>query len=186
MRLVRLTAAAALLCIAGPAFAHPGHDGAGFTGGLVHPLTGLDHLLAMIAIGLAAGQRGGRALWAWPLTFIAAAGIGFGVARFGIAAPIVEPTVLASVFLLGLLVASAAPVGLGAGAAIIAVFGFAHGQAHAGAAGGAAIPAFAAGFLLTSAVLHLAGLGLSRFAGKWWVRLAGLATMGGGFALAFA
>ena len=75
MRLARLTAAAALLTIAAPAFAHPGHDGPGLAGGLLHPLTGMDHLLAMVTIGLFAAMRGGRATWAWPLGFVVAAAL---------------------------------------------------------------------------------------------------------------
>jgi urease accessory protein len=186
MRLARLIATIALLTVAAPAFAHPGHDHPGFAGGLLHPLTGADHLLAMVAIGLFAGLRGGRAIWAWPLGFVAAAGMGFLAGRFGFVAPMVEPAVLASVFVLGLLVTMAARVNLGAGMALVALFGFCHGQAHAGEAGSQAIVGFAAGFLITSAALHIAGLGLSRFTGKVWTRIAGAATMVGGLALAFA
>jgi urease accessory protein len=186
MRLVKLIATATLLTVAAPALAHPGHAGHGLAGGLIHPLTGPDHLLAMVAIGLLAGVRRGRARWAWPLAFVAAAAIGFAAGRFGLVVPMVEPAVLASVFVLGLLVALAAPVNLGAGMAIVALSGFCHGQAHAGGAGSSAIFGFAAGFLLTSAALHLAGLGLSRVTGKAWTRIAGAATMAGGVMLALA
>jgi len=186
MRLARMTAAAVLLTVAAPAFAHPGHDGSGLAGGLMHPLTGMDHLLAMVAIGLFAAMRGGRALWALPLTFVAAAALGFAAGRIGLVFPLAEPMVLASVLTLGLLVAAAVPVRLGAGMALVALFGAAHGQAHAAEAGTHAITAFAAGFLLTSAALHVAGLGLYRATGKAWARLAGAATVAGGVALAFA
>lgn len=186
MRLTRLTAAAIALTAAAPALAHPGHEAEGLAGGLLHPLTGMDHLLAMVAIGLLAAMHGGRARWAWPLAFVAAAAAGFLAGRLGLVAPLVEPAVLASVFVLGLLVTVAARVPLAAGMALVALFGFAHGQAHAGEAGTRGIAAFAAGFLLTSAVLHVAGLGLSRVTGRAWTRLAGAATAAGGLALAFA
>lgn len=186
MRLARIIAAATLLTAAAPALAHPGHDSPGLAGGLMHPLTGMDHLLAMVAIGLFAAMRGGRATWAWPLTFVAAAALGFVAGRYGLVVPLAEPMVLASVLTLGLLVAAAVPVNLGAGLALVALFGIAHGQAHASEAGSAAISAFAAGFLITSAALHVAGLGLYRVTGKAWGRLAGAATVAGGLALAFA
>jgi len=186
MRLAKMIAAAALLTVAAPAFAHPGHDGAGLAGGLMHPLTGMDHLLAMVAIGLFAAMRGGRALWAWPLGFVAAAALGFAAGRYGLVFPLAEPMVLASVLTLGLLVAAAVPVNLGVGLALVALFGAAHGQAHANEAGAQAIAGFAAGFLITSAALHVAGLGLYRVTGKAWGRLAGAATVAGGVVLAFA
>jgi urease accessory protein len=186
MRLTKMIVAVALLTVAAPAVAHPGHDGAGLAGGLVHPLTGMDHLLAMIAIGLFAGMRGGAARWAWPLGFVGAAGLGFVAARFGLVVPLVEPTILASVLTLGLLVATAVPLNFVAGLALVALFGLAHGQAHAGEAGAGAVSGFAAGFLITSALLHVAGLSLARFTGARWTRLAGAATVAGGVALALA
>jgi urease accessory protein len=186
MRLARMIAAATMLTVAAPAFAHSGHDGIGLAGGLTHPLTGMDHLLAMVAIGIFAGVRGGRALWAWPLSFVAAAALGFAAGRYGVVTPLAEPIVLASVLALGLLVTAAVPMNLGAGIALVTLFGAVHGQAHASEAGSQAITAFAAGFLIASAALHVAGLGLYRLAGPTWSRLAGAATVAGGLALAFA
>ena len=63
---------AAVSLWAAPALAHPGHDGASLAAGLAHPLTGLDHLLAMLAVGLLAARRGGRALALWPAAFVGA------------------------------------------------------------------------------------------------------------------
>lgn len=185
MRLARVTALALLMTIAGPAFAHDGHGG-GLAGGLAHPFTGADHLLAMVAIGVFAALRGGRARWAWPASFVAAAAAGFVAGRHGLPLPLAEPMVLASVLMLGLLVAAAAPVSLGAGIALVALFGLFHGQAHASGTGAQAVAGFAAGFLIASAGLHAAGLGLHRVAGKTLSRLAGAATILGGLALAFA
>ncbi|MES2441406.1 MAG: HupE/UreJ family protein [Pseudomonadota bacterium] len=184
MRLARMTAAALLLTAAGPALAHDGHGG-GLAAGLAHPFTGADHMLAMIAVGLFAALRGGRAVWAWPLMFVGAAALGFAGARYGVALPLVEPMILASVLVLGLLVAAAAPVALVPGIAMVALFGVAHGQAHAVEAGSQAIAPFAAGFLLASAALHAAGLSLYHILGRIPGRVAGAATVAGGLALAF-
>jgi urease accessory protein len=186
MRLARMTAAAVLLVAASPALAHDGHGAHGFAGGLVHPFSGADHLLAMIAVGLFAALRGGRAVWAWPLMFVGAAAFGFAGARYGVALPLVEPMILASVLVLGLLVAAAVPVAVVPGVALVALFGLAHGQAHAFEAGSQSISAFAAGFLIASAGLHAAGLSLYCILGQVPGRLAGVATVAGGLALAFA
>lgn len=185
MRSAKFLAFASLL-IASPAFAHDGHGGHGFAGGLAHPFTGTDHMLAMIAVGLFAALRGGRAIWAWPLMFVGAAALGFAGARYGVTLPLVEPVILASVLVLGLLVAAAVPVALVPGIALVALFGVAHGQAHAFEAGSQSIAAFAAGFLLASAALHVAGLSLYRILGQIPGRIAGAATVAGGLALAFA
>ena len=182
----RMIAAALLLSNAGAALAHDGPGGGGLAAGFVHPFTGADHLLAMIAVGLFAGMRGGRALWLWPLGFVSAAGLGFLGGRYGLALPLAEPMVLASVLVLGLIVAAAAKVDLGAGIALVAMFGLFHGQAHAAEAGTQSIAVFAAGFLVASAALHGAGLGLYRLGGTAWGRLAGAATVLGGLALALA
>ena len=82
------------------------------------------------------------------------------------------------------LVATASPVSFGAGIALLAWFGLFHGQAHAAEAGTRALPGFAAGFLVTSLALHGAGLGLQRFAGHAWGRLAGAGTVAAGLVLA--
>jgi urease accessory protein len=186
MRLARMTAAALLLIAAGPALAHDGHGPGGFAMGLAHPFTGADHMLAMIAVGLFAALRGGRAVWAWPSMFVSAAALGFVGARYGVALPLVEPMILASLLVLGLLVAAAVPVAMMPGVALVALFGVFHGQAHAFAGGTQSVSAFAAGFLLTSAGLHAAGLSLYRILGQGPGRLAGAATVASGLALAFA
>jgi len=182
----RMLPAALLMISASAALAHDGHGGGGMAAGLAHPFTGADHLLAMIAVGLFAGMRGGRALWAWPLAFVGAAGLGFLAARYGLSLPMTEPMVLASVLVLGLVIAAAKPLDLGAGIALVATFGGFHGLVHAGEAGSQSIAAFAAGFLIASAVLHGAGIGLYLLAGGKFARLAGAATAVGGLALALA
>ncbi len=185
MRLARI-AAFALMLSATPALAHDGHGPGGFVMGLSHPFSGADHMLAMVAVGLFAALRGGRALWAWPLMFVGAAALGFAGARYGVDLPLVEPMILASVLVLGLLGAAAVPVAVVPGVTLVALFGLAHGQAHAFEAGSQSIAAFAAGFLIASAVLHIAGLSLCRILGQIPGRLAGAATVAGGLMLAFA
>jgi urease accessory protein len=125
-------------------------------------------------------------LWAWPLAFMTAAGLGFAAGRYGVAVPLVEPIVLASVLVLGLIVAAAMPVNLAGGIALVGLFGFFHGQAHAAEAESASVATFAIGFLIASAALHAAGLGLGRVIGRNWGRLAGATTAVGGLALALA
>jgi urease accessory protein len=160
--------------------AHPGMPGHshGLTNGLVHPITGLDHLLAMIAVGLWAAQRGGRALWAVPLTFVSVMVLGHILGVGGASIPFVEQGIVASVLILGLLVAAAVKLPVTASAAIVAVFALFHGFAH-----GAEMPASASGltygigFVVMTAVLHLVGIGLGnvvqRHTGDKLVRIVG-------------
>ena len=149
-----LLAPAAALAHSGPA----GH-GHGFAFGFLHPLGGLDHLLAMIAIGLLAAHLGRRALWLVPLSFVALMAAGGAVGFAKIPLPYVELFVAASVVALGLLVAFRANLPLVAAIAIVGFFAIFHGHAH-----GAELPAgespypYAAGFLLATALLHLAGI----------------------------
>lgn len=162
IRAIATTATAAGLLLPAAALAHPGHsvtDGA-FAGGLLHPLTGLDHLLAMVAVGLWAALCGGRALWALPVAFLMAMLAGFGLGAGGVALPAVEPVILASVIVLGALVALAARLPVVAAAALVALFGLAHGHAHGTEGPAAGLVAYVAGFGLATAGLHAAGLGL--------------------------
>lgn len=155
----RMTALVFLCLSAGTAYAHPGHAASGFAGGLAHPFTGLDHLLAMLAIGLWAAQQGGRALWAIPAAFVGAMGLGAGLAWSGAALPHVEAAVALSVLLLGLLVAVRFKASLTAGTAIAGVFALFHGYAHGLEMPQAASPAlYALGFVLATACLHALGV----------------------------
>lgn len=151
------------LCVSGTAMAHPGHGAlAGFAAGASHPLTGADHLLAMVAVGLWAGLVGGARAWIWPATFVASMAVGGMAGMAGASLPAGEPLILASLVALGAATAAKADLSAAAGAAAIALFGFAHGFAHGSempvTASGAA---FATGFLLSTALLHGLGLALS-------------------------
>jgi urease accessory protein len=184
----RTFALAALILFAGSASAHTGDHAtvAGFAGGLAHPLLGLDHLLAMIAVGLWAAQQGGRALWAVPAAFVGAMILGGGLAWSGIALPQVETAIALSVLVLGLLVATRRLWAATAGMAIAAGFALFHGYAHGLEMPLTASPAlYALGFVLTTLGLHgtgIAGSLLGRRAVQW----AGAGIAAGGLALIFA
>src|SRR5690606_34578101 len=102
-----LILALALLALTA-AFAHPGHgETSHIMAGLAHPLSGLDHITVMVAVGLLAALKGGRALWLWPLSFVAVMLIGGALGMAQISLPLVEPAILASIVALGLLLALA-------------------------------------------------------------------------------
>lgn len=196
-RAARLAPAAALIGLAalapGAALAHSGAGQlGGFAAGLGHPLLGLDHLLAMLGVGLwasrlaAEGQR--RALWAVPLAFLAAMALGGGAALTGLGLPAVELGIAGSVLLLGLLIAAPAlfnsRMPTGAAMALVAAFALFHGHAHGLEMPAAAQPvAYAAGFLAATATLHAAGAGLGLLAGSA-ARVQAVRLAGGALALA--
>lgn len=148
-----------LLLLGAPswALAHPGHEG-GLAGGLLHPLLGLDHLLAMLAVGVLAARSEGRGIWLIPAAFLGAMLVGSLAAAAGLPLPGVEAGIVASVVVLGLLIVARPAAVRGWGTAAVSLFAFFHGHAHAAemAAGSSLVP-YAAGFLLSTALLHLAG-----------------------------
>jgi urease accessory protein len=179
----RLLLSAVLLGLAAsPALAHvgAGHTHA-FASGFGHPLGGLDHILAMVTVGLWGALVGGRALWAWPAAFVGTMLVGFAVAASGIGAPFVEPAILASGIALGLAVMLAVKAPVWAGALIVGAFAFFHGHAHGSEADGASLIPYAAGFAIATAALHLAGIGLGLIADG---RMGRLALRGTGAAVA--
>ncbi|PPB80805.1 urease accessory protein [Albidovulum inexpectatum] len=148
------------LALAGPAWAHAGlhHDQSSLVAGLLHPIGGTDHLLAMIAIGLWAAISGGRTMLALPASFLASMTAGFGLALAGVAPPMVEPAILGSLMVLGTLVALSVRLPDAYACALVAPMGLAHGIAHANELGGSSAPVFLVGFIVTTALLHLVGL----------------------------
>jgi len=178
------------VAFANPALAHTGAEHAfSFASGFKHPFTGLDHMLAMVAVGLWAGLNGGRALWVWPVAFVGVMVLGGALGISGIALPMVEAGILASVVVLGLLVLAAARLPVAAGALLVAVFALLHGHAHgAELSGGAPAASYAAGFAIATAILHAIGIGVSRMAsnanGRLAVRGAGALVTAAGVALA--
>ncbi|WP_292312594.1 HupE/UreJ family protein [Mesorhizobium sp.] len=170
------------------AFAHSG--GAhihGFFAGLEHPLLGMDHLLAMIAVGIIGARAGGRNIVLVPLAFVSAMVAGALLGMAGIGLPSLETGLALSLVVFGAMVGLARPLPLAAAAALTALFGLFHGNAH-----GLEIPesaggiGYAAGFMLGTSMLHAIGvlsvLKLAR--GPLPVRTAGIATSLVGMAMA--
>lgn len=176
----RLPILATLFFLPSVALAHPGHEAGQFTGGLAHPVAGADHLLAMVALGLLAAQIGGRALWALPLTFIGAMIVGGVSGWAGVPFPGVEPMILASVIILGVLVAMAVRLPLPVLVPAVALFAFAHGWAHGAEGPVHGLAAYALGFAIATMAMHLMGIGI----GKLLTQSALLRGLGGGTALA--
>lgn len=157
------------LCLA-PTLAQA-HVGVGSTSGLVHglahPLTGLDHFAAMVAVGLWAAQCGGRAVWVVPVTFVTLMSAGGLLGAAGFPLPFVEPGIMASVLVLGLLIAAAIRLPLTASSLLVGLFALFHGHAH-----GAEMPetvagaAYGMGFVLATGLLHCSGIGVGLLAQK--------------------
>jgi urease accessory protein len=159
--LIAAAGASALLVCTQIASAHPGHGSTtGFAAGVSHPFTGVDHILAMIAVGLCAAQLGGRALWLLPAAFLACMVGGGWLGIHGGAVPMLEQAIAASVLVLGLLIAAGARVSLPATAVLVAVFGAFHGYAHGAEMGAGLTPAlYGLGFLTATVALNAIGLG---------------------------
>jgi urease accessory protein len=173
--------------------AHPGVPGHshGVVNGFLHPLTGLDHICAMVAVGVWAAQRGGRMLWLVPATFVSLMVVGGILGIGGAGIPWFEQGIAASVLVLGLFIAGAVRLPLAVSAAVVGLFGLFHGYAH-----GVEMPetasgaSYAAGFVLATAGLHMTGVGVGlaaqRFNSARLVRLAGGAIAMAGVYLCFA
>lgn len=158
----------------GAALAHSNHMGEGaLIAGISHPLSGLDHILAMLAVGLWAALLSGRAIWALPLSFVAAMIIGGLVGAVGLTIPGVEPGILASVLGIGAAISLAVRLPTPQAAALVAVFGVFHGHAHGIEGASYAILPYALGFTLSSMMLHGLGLVMGRALQATTLRLLG-------------
>ena len=159
-----VTLAVAFAAISSPAFAHIGGHAGGFTHGLAHPFYGLDHVLAMVAVGLWASQLGRPALWLLPLTFPVLMLAGAVIGGIGGSFPWLEIGIAGTVIALGAVIAFGLRPPIVASAALIGLFALVHGFEH-----GATLPAhgapllYGAGFVLATLVLHAIGIGLGLF-----------------------
>ena len=160
--------AAALTLVPTAALAHTGiGDAYGFVQGFAHPLGGLDHVLAMVTVGIFAWQLGGRALWLLPATFVLVMAAAGGLGLYGIAVPFVEFGIAASVIVLGAVVALGVKAPLAVAMGVAGLFAVFHGHAH-----GTEMPlepggaAYAAGFMLATALLHAGGIALGFVIGR--------------------
>ncbi len=180
----------ATLMVPSLAHAHVGvSETSGFLHGMGHPLSGLDHICAMVAVGLWAAQMGGRSIWAVTLTFITVMALGGVLGMIGINIPFVEAGIVVSVLTLGVLIAASARLPLAASTIIVGLFAIFHGHAHGAEMPGTASGiAYGAGFLIATAFLHACGIGLGiaiqKLASPKIVRFAGIAiVLCGGYLL---
>ena len=165
MRRCLAAIAAALALVPTAALAHSGlghvHGFHGFVQGFAHPIGGIDHVLAMVTVGVFAWQLGGRALWLLPATFVLVMAAGGAIGIAGVELPSVEFGIAASVIVLGAIVALKFKAPLAVAIGVVGAFAVFHGHAH-----GTEMPpdalgaAYAAGFLLATALLHAGGIAL--------------------------
>lgn len=165
---------ALLLLAAAPAWAHqPQGQAAGFLAGLRHPISGWDHVLAMVSVGLWGAQLGPPAIWLLPVTFPLVMAFGGFLGLLGVPLPGVEVAIALSALLLGVMVARQARPPLWVAAALVGVFAVFHGHAH-----GRELPAgqsallYSFGFVMATGCLHAAGIGIGLVHRWGWGRIA--------------
>lgn len=180
-RTIRL--AALLAMVTTPVLAHSGHE----TSGFAHPFTGLDHLLAMVGVGVWASLLAVKrpaAAYLVPASFIAMMLVGAAAGFAGIKLPLVEAGIVASVLLLGVLIIAAVRLPSAAAMVIVGLFAIFHGYAHAIEAPTSRTAMYIMGFVAATAALHVAGLGLGwvarRAVGDLGLRALGGAVVAGG------
>lgn len=195
MKRTSLTAFAAAAILAASSTIASAHVGVGDTGGFahgfMHPIGGIDHILAMVMVGLFAAQLGGRAMWLVPAAFVGVMAIGGVVGFSGLPLPFVELGIGLSIVVLGAAVAFGLKPVVAAATGLVGFFAVFHGFAH-----GAEMPdsvaglAYGAGFVVATALLHAAGLGVGLLAassagprGETMVRAAGALTAVAGVAV---
>jgi urease accessory protein len=183
----------AALLAANPALAHTGEGVGGLMSGFLHPITGPDHVVAMVAVGLWGGILGAPAIWQLPIVFPVVMALAGAVGVMGIPLPGVEVGIAVSGIVLGLMVLFMVRPPIAVAATIVGVFAIFHGHAHGAELPEAANPfAYALGFVVATGLLHLAGITfgqlMHRPAGLIAVRAAGaaIAVAGGAFLTGFA
>ncbi len=192
MRAKNPTLAALLTLIALPAEAHIKQgEATGFFSGLAHPVSGLDHIIAMVAVGLWGAQLGAPAIWLLPVTFPMVMAFGGFLGLIGIPLPGVEIGIALSGVLLGAMVLLEVKAPLYVAAALVGVFGLYHGHAH-----GAELPPgengllYSLGFVLATGALHAAGIAIGTVHrwdwGRTALRLAGAGISLGGVSFLWA
>ena len=188
MRHSSLVAFAMAVLAATPALAHTGAGTvSGFASGFGHPIGGLDHLLAMVAVGILASQQGGKSVWLLPLSFVGMMIVGGILGVANVALPFVELGIVGSVIVLGAVIALGKHLPTGAAMALVGLFAVFHGHAH-----GTEMPATASGieygigFAVATAALHAIGLGLGMSGKKLAEKAAPVAVRAGGGAIAAA
>lgn len=165
---VRRMTALILMALPTLALAHTGAGGLNsFSGGFLHPISGLDHVVAMVAVGIWGAQLGMPALWVLPVTFPMVMAFGGVLGLLGVPLPAVEYGIAFSGIVLGVMVATATKVPLWFAGIIVAVFAIFHGHAHGAELPSSADPlAYSAGFVLATGLLHVCGIAIGLL-GRW-------------------
>ena len=170
------------------------HTETGTVGGLIsgfsHPISGLDHIVAMVAVGLWGAFLGGQAMWTLPVVFPVVMAFGGALGVLGVPIPGVETGIAVSGVVLGLMVAGAVKPPLWVAAVIVGVFAIFHGVAHGRELPQAANPVtYAVGFVISTGLLHLSGITLGLLTrwpwGRITVRITGVAIAAVGFGFLF-
>jgi urease accessory protein len=159
--------AAALAAMTGAAEAHPGTHMHGFADGFLHPFSGVDHILVMVAVGLLAARLGGKALFLVPLSFLSMMAIGIILPLLGITLPGVEAVITLSIAAFGVAIAINKRISTGLAMAMSGAFAMFHGMAHGlEIPDGAYIATMALGFVAATAILHGTGLMIGLMLGQ--------------------
>lgn len=181
----RALVALVLAALAAPAFAHVEQGrAAGFLAGLAHPVSGLDHVLAMVAVGLWGAQLGAPAIWLLPVTFPIVMALGGLLGLLGVPLPGVEIGIAASAILLGAAVMTERRLPLVFAAMLVGVFAVFHGHAH-----GTELPPgqsgllYSLGFVVATGCLHAIGIAIGAIH-RWPAGRVALRIAGGGVGLA--
>jgi urease accessory protein len=171
------------------ALIHPAlaHDQAGVAGGLIsgllHPLTGVDHMIAMVAVGIWGAQLGAPAIWVLPITFPLVMAIGGVLGVLHIPLPMPETAIALSALVLGAAVAACLRLPFAAAAIVVGVFAIFHGHAHGAELPSAASPlAYGVGFVTATGLLHLSGIALGTLS-RWPVGERVIQVLGGAIAM---
>jgi urease accessory protein len=181
---IRLFAILFCLSAASPTLAHTGSVSGGFAGGLSHPLFGLDHAVAMVAVGLWGAFLGAPAIFVLPVVFPLVMALGGALGILGVPLPGVEFGIAVSAAILGMMVALAARPPLWVAATIVGMFAICHGHAHGTELPpGADAVAYSAGFVIATGALHLCGIAIGLLA-HWPTGRLAVRTAGGSIAIA--
>ncbi len=156
-------AALALMLISAPVAAHTGHHDGGLLAGVMHPFSGVDHLLAMLLVGVwAAGLSSGRNALLVPLAFVACMGVGAAFGAAGIGVPLMELGIAFSVLFLGAMLLTRMQLPLGVASLLVGAFALFHGNAHGLEIQPGHLALYFSGFIAATVSLHLAGMALGR------------------------
>ena len=183
-----------LMLVATQAAAHAGPGAhSGFASGFLHPMLGVDHVIAMVAVGLWAARLGGASVWVLPLVFPLVMAFGAALGLMGVTLPAVEAGIALSGVVLGLIIAVALRAPVAVAAAVVGGFAVFHGHAHGTEGPGeVGVWGYGFGFVAGTALLHMAGIGLAALMrGALGARAvqgtgAGIAMLGGAFLIGLA